>query len=101
MDESGKPTERTIADQLALAIGAIGENMSLRRAIVYNIQPNQHLSWYMHGSTNDPINNCHFGKYGCMVLMTMYKPIDKYQVLLFLFMADNDKIAGFQLFFQK
>jgi translation elongation factor EF-Ts len=41
---------RTIGDQIALSIGSLGENMSLRRAVVFNIKEGEHLSWYMHGS---------------------------------------------------
>ena len=45
--ESGK----TIGDQLALSIGNLGENMSIRRAVVFNLAEGQSLSWYMHGSS--------------------------------------------------
>lgn len=67
-------TGRTISDQLALLIGTLGENMSVRRAVVFNIQPNQHLSWYMHGSAAKPMNQCHFGNYGALVNMTFSEP---------------------------
>lgn len=29
----------------------IGENMSLRRAVIFNVRPTQYISWYMHGSS--------------------------------------------------
>lgn len=68
----------TIADQMALAIGNLGENMSVRRAVVFNIEPGQHLSWYMHGSTAQPVNQCHFGKYGALVNMSFKDPNANY-----------------------
>lgn len=43
-------SSKTVSDQIALSIGTIGENMSLRRAIIFNRGENQHISWYMHGS---------------------------------------------------
>jgi len=46
----------TIADQMALAIGSLGENMSVRRAVVFNVNPGQYLSWYMHGSSKYCLN---------------------------------------------
>lgn len=70
---------KTIADQVALSIGTIGENMSLRRAVVMNIGQNQGLGWYMHGSHKDPLNHCHFGKYGALVNLTMTQPNEKYK----------------------
>ena len=44
-------SSRTIADEMALAIGSLGENMSVRRAVVLNIGPKETLGWYMHGSS--------------------------------------------------
>jgi translation elongation factor EF-Ts len=29
----------------------IGENMSLRRAVIFNVKPGQYISHYMHGSS--------------------------------------------------
>lgn len=43
-------TKKTIGDQLALQIGSLGENMALRRAVIFALQPGQYLGWYMHGS---------------------------------------------------
>ncbi len=48
IDES---KDKTIGDEIALAIGNIGENLSLRRAVVFNSVPNQFISWYIHGSS--------------------------------------------------
>ena len=44
-------SSRTIGDEIALSIGSLGENMVLRRAVVFNIKENENLSWYMHGSS--------------------------------------------------
>jgi hypothetical protein len=96
---------RTISDQLALLIGSLGENMSVRRAVVFNVEPNQHLSWYMHGSGNNqsflsqsfkveililkcllaakPVNQCHFGNYGALVNMTFKETNLNYNVILY------------------
>lgn len=41
---------RSIGDQVALAISNLGENMSIRRAVIFTLQPGQYLGWYMHGS---------------------------------------------------
>ena len=73
---------KTIGDELALAIGTIGENMSIRRAVVLNLPQDQYLSWYMHGSITDSLNNCHFGRFGALVSTSLkeknenYKPFD-------------------------
>lgn len=75
LNESGK----TIGDQVALSIGLIGENMSLRRAVIFNINENQHLGWYIHGAQRDPINSCHFGKYGSLVNFSIKKTPSKYE----------------------
>lgn len=42
---------KTIGDQVALSIGSLGENMSIRRAVVFNLKENENLGWYMHGSS--------------------------------------------------
>lgn len=44
-------TSKTIGDHLALSIGTLGENMSLRRAVILTLQPGQSLGWYMHGTS--------------------------------------------------
>lgn len=75
LNESGK----TIGDQVALAIGTMGENMTLKRGVILTLQPGQYLGWYMHGATMDPLNSCHFGKYGSMVNISMTGKNEKYQ----------------------
>lgn len=73
---------KTLGDQIALAIGNLGENMSIRRAVIFSIKENEYLGWYMHGSISDPMNNCHFGKYGALVNFNLtqknenYRPFD-------------------------
>ena len=45
-----KDVSRTIGDEIALSIGSLGENMILRRAVVFNLKEQEQLAWYMHGS---------------------------------------------------
>lgn len=47
LNDSGK----TIGDQVALAIGTMGENMTLKRGVILTLQPGQYLGWYMHGAS--------------------------------------------------
>lgn len=70
---------KTIGDQVALNIGSLGENMSVGRAMILSYESGTQLSWYMHGSLNEPKNGCHFGKYGAMVNFSMSKFNDNYK----------------------
>lgn len=60
----------------------MGENLSLRRAVIINLKENEYLGWYVHGFSSDSMNNCHFGKYGALVNFHLteknenYKPFD-------------------------
>jgi elongation factor Ts len=47
---SSDDTTRVIGDDLALAIGNLGENITLRRAAVFNVPEGQYLGWYLHGA---------------------------------------------------
>lgn len=49
--KSAEDKTKTVGDDLALAIGNLGENIILRRAVLYNVPEDQHLGWYMHGSS--------------------------------------------------
>jgi translation elongation factor EF-Ts len=44
-------SNKTIGDQVALSIGSLGENMALRRAVIFTVQPGQTIGWYMHGTS--------------------------------------------------
>lgn len=71
---------KTVGDQVALTIGSLGENMSVGRAVIFNLEGDNdnQISWYMHGSLSEPKNNCHFGKYGAMVNFSMSEFNDNY-----------------------
>ncbi|CAF1498972.1 unnamed protein product [Adineta steineri] len=65
---------KTLADITALCVGTVGENVVLRRGIVFNTKPNQLLSSYCHGQVNTASSNlCRMGKYGALV---KYSQID-------------------------
>jgi len=67
---------RTIGDELAIGIGNLKENLSLRRAILLNAAQNSTIGWYMHGSITNCVNGVHFGKYAAMVNLKMAKAPD-------------------------
>ncbi len=49
--KSVENSSRTVGDDLALAIGSLGENIILRRAVFFNVPENHHIAWYIHGAT--------------------------------------------------
>ena len=65
---------KTLADVTALCVGTVGENVVLRRGVVFNVKNNQILSSYCHGQVNSSSSNaCRMGKYGALV---SYSPVD-------------------------
>ncbi len=59
---------KTLADITALCVGTIGENVVLRRGVVFNAKDNQYLSSYCHGQVNsNSSDSCRMGKYGALV----------------------------------
>lgn len=59
---------KTLADIAALCIGTVGENVVLRRGVVFNTKDNQFLSSYCHGQVNSTSSDsCRMGKYGALV----------------------------------
>ncbi|CAF1403063.1 unnamed protein product [Rotaria sp. Silwood1] len=59
---------KTLADITALCVGSVGENVVLRRGIVFNINNNQLLASYCHGQINNAsTDSCRMGKYGALV----------------------------------
>lgn len=63
-----KVEERTIADLVAQEIGNMGENMQLRRALLYKQTNDLHLGVYMYSSGQiQKFKNCLLGKYGAVV----------------------------------
>lgn len=60
---------KTLADHLALMIGTVGENASLRRALIYKSNDTLHLSSYAHPS-GVAKNETQLGKFGGLVALT-------------------------------
>jgi len=59
---------KTLADITALCVGSIGENVVLRRGVVFNVKDNQLLASYCHGQVNSAsTDSCRMGKYGSLV----------------------------------
>ncbi|KAL3281630.1 hypothetical protein HHI36_004836 [Cryptolaemus montrouzieri] len=57
---------------LALMIGTIGENATLKRAFCYKVQRGMiHLAGYAHPSGSE-LNDIHFGKFGAIMAFRQY-----------------------------
>lgn len=71
--------EKTLGDHLALLIGTVGENATLKRAICYKTPESVNLVGYCH-STSDQIQNHAngqlFGKYGAIAAFKSHTPVD-------------------------
>ncbi|XP_053313679.1 elongation factor Ts, mitochondrial [Spea bombifrons] len=66
-----KTDETLIKDQLAMAIGKLGENMTVKRAAWVMTPSNIFIGSYMHGTLPVDVaslSNMMFGKYGALVL---------------------------------
>ncbi|XP_043537686.1 elongation factor Ts, mitochondrial [Chiloscyllium plagiosum] len=62
---------RPLADQLALAIGNLGENMTIRRASWVAVPTDCYIGTYVHGmlpEDNPNLSKMTFGKYGALVI---------------------------------
>ncbi|XP_013916481.1 PREDICTED: elongation factor Ts, mitochondrial-like isoform X4 [Thamnophis sirtalis] len=65
------PEGSLLTDQLALAIGKLGENMVVKRAACISVPENFFIGSYVHGSPSESsswLSNMLFGKYGAMVI---------------------------------
>ncbi|XP_034268099.1 elongation factor Ts, mitochondrial isoform X2 [Pantherophis guttatus] len=65
------PEGSLLTDQLALAIGKLGENMVVKRAACISVPENFFIGSYVHGSLSESsslLSNMLFGKYGAMVI---------------------------------
>ncbi|XP_074836548.1 elongation factor Ts, mitochondrial isoform X2 [Carettochelys insculpta] len=65
------PTGSLLSDQLALAIGKLGENMALKRAACVAVPANHFIGSYIHGvlpADNLSPANVALGKYGALVI---------------------------------
>lgn len=60
------PDGKTLADHVALNIGLLGENMTLKRAVLVSANENIHLSGYSHPAPKDQTETL-LGKYGAIV----------------------------------
>ncbi|XP_053564186.1 elongation factor Ts, mitochondrial [Bombina bombina] len=72
-----KTEESLLKDQLALAIGKLGENMSIKRAVWVMTTSDVFVGSYMHGTlpTETPfLANMAFGKYGALVMCQAADP---------------------------
>lgn len=59
---------KCLADQLALVIGSLGENATLRRAMCFKTDGNIHLSAYAHPSGTEH-NNILLGRFGGLIAL--------------------------------
>ncbi|XP_006897621.1 PREDICTED: elongation factor Ts, mitochondrial [Elephantulus edwardii] len=61
--------EGVLKDQLALAIGNLGENMTLKRAAWVKVPSGFYIGSYVHGAMHSPsISSLVLGKYGALVV---------------------------------
>ncbi|CAF3674744.1 unnamed protein product [Rotaria socialis] len=66
---------KTLADIAALCVGTVGENVVLRRGIVFNGKNNQLLASYCHGQVNSTsTDTCRMGRYGALVNYSQIDP---------------------------
>ncbi|XP_069087020.1 elongation factor Ts, mitochondrial [Pleurodeles waltl] len=69
--------ESALSDQVALAIGKLGENMALRRAAWIAVPSNLYIGSYVHGAMpveNTSLSSMEFGKYGALVVCETADP---------------------------
>uniref|UniRef100_A0A8I5TNQ0 Elongation factor Ts, mitochondrial n=1 Tax=Pongo abelii TaxID=9601 RepID=A0A8I5TNQ0_PONAB len=66
---AGPDREGSLKDQLALAIGKLGENMILKRAAWVKVPSGFYVGSYVHGAMQSPsLHNLALGKYGALVI---------------------------------
>ncbi|KAM7244369.1 hypothetical protein CapIbe_004977 [Capra ibex] len=66
---AGPEREGSLKDQLALAIGKLGENMILKRAAWVKVPAGFYVGSYVHGAMHSPsLHNLVLGKYGALVI---------------------------------
>uniref|UniRef100_A0A8C9LU47 Elongation factor Ts, mitochondrial n=3 Tax=Colobinae TaxID=9569 RepID=A0A8C9LU47_9PRIM len=66
---AGPDREGSLKDQLALAIGKLGENMTLKRAAWVKVPSGFYVGSYVHGAMQSPsLHNLVLGKYGALVI---------------------------------
>uniref|UniRef100_A0A2K5Y6R3 Elongation factor Ts, mitochondrial n=1 Tax=Mandrillus leucophaeus TaxID=9568 RepID=A0A2K5Y6R3_MANLE len=66
---AGPDRDGSLKDQLALAIGKLGENMTLKRAAWVKVPSGFYVGSYVHGAMQSPsLHNLVLGKYGALVI---------------------------------
>ncbi|XP_032145054.1 elongation factor Ts, mitochondrial isoform X2 [Sapajus apella] len=66
---AGPDREGSLKDHLALAIGRLGENMTLKRAAWVKVPSGFYVGSYVHGVMQSPsLHNVVLGKYGALVI---------------------------------
>ncbi|XP_073939877.1 elongation factor Ts, mitochondrial isoform X3 [Castor canadensis] len=66
---AGPDREGCLKDHLALAIGKLGENMTLKRAAWVKVPSGFYIGSYVHGAMHSPsLHNLVLGKYGALVI---------------------------------
>uniref|UniRef100_A0A5F9DU46 Elongation factor Ts, mitochondrial n=1 Tax=Oryctolagus cuniculus TaxID=9986 RepID=A0A5F9DU46_RABIT len=66
---AGPDREGCLKDQLALAIGKLGENMTLKRAAWVKVPSGFYIGSYVHGAVHSPsLHSLVLGKYGALVV---------------------------------
>ncbi|XP_032994356.1 elongation factor Ts, mitochondrial isoform X1 [Lacerta agilis] len=74
------PDGSLLVDQLALAIGKLGENMVIKRAVWISVPEKFFIGSYVHGALpegNPSLSNMMFGKYGALVICCPSEPCEK------------------------
>ncbi|XP_053228631.1 elongation factor Ts, mitochondrial isoform X2 [Podarcis raffonei] len=74
------PDGSLLVDQLALAIGKLGENMVIKRAVWISVPEKFFIGSYVHGALpegNPSLSNMMFGKYGALVICYPPEPCEK------------------------
>ncbi|XP_055973702.1 elongation factor Ts, mitochondrial [Sorex fumeus] len=72
---AGPEREGSLRDQLTLAIGKLGENMTLKRAAWVSVPAGFYVGSYVHGAVQGPSpHNLVLGKYGALVVCEAAEP---------------------------
>ncbi len=67
---------RTVGEELVLGISSLGENMSLRRAILFKKSVDDYVAWYIHGSDETIPAAIKYGKYASLVRLKVEPKTD-------------------------
>ncbi|NP_001073504.1 elongation factor Ts, mitochondrial [Danio rerio] len=67
MSKLNAPDGPSLADQLALTIGRLGENIAMRRAVSLSVPSDWHIGSYIHGTVAGQVG-IEMGRYGSLVV---------------------------------